>query len=209
MYNVLLSQFMSGARRAGEPLNIGALSRELDVSQTPLREALARLEHTGLVQREALKGYRVSPDLSEREIAQLLGARLVLEPALTHEAGLRVNPEFLRELLATVEELDRAVDLADTETDQFQMYWTSDDHFHRLIAAQCGNPFLESAYLSLGGQMQRFRLFTKRGRTGVRYAAVEHREIYDALASRDADKARDLMRQHIERAKVRALAPRD
>lgn len=47
MYTVLLHQFMSGERGAGESLNIGALSRELDVSQTPLREALARLEHTG------------------------------------------------------------------------------------------------------------------------------------------------------------------
>ncbi|MFC7740084.1 GntR family transcriptional regulator [Nocardiopsis composta] len=69
MYDVLLAQFMEGKRKAGEPLNIGALSRELDVSQTPLREALARLEHTGLVRREALKGYRVSPTSASRRSA--------------------------------------------------------------------------------------------------------------------------------------------
>lgn len=61
MYDVLLGQFMDGLWSPGQSLNIGALTRELNVSQTPLREALARLEHTGLVRREALKGYRVAP----------------------------------------------------------------------------------------------------------------------------------------------------
>lgn len=78
------------------PLNIGALSRELNVSQTPLREALARLEHTGLVRREALKGYRVAPLFSETELIKLMDARLVLEPTLTYEAGRRTTPSSSR-----------------------------------------------------------------------------------------------------------------
>lgn len=205
MYDVLLEQFMSGAWKAGQALNIGALSREFEVSQTPLREALARLEHTGLVYREALKGYRVSQELSQRELGKLLDARLVLEPALTREAALRTTPEFLEELRGTIEELDRAVDLADTDSSHFQTYWVSDYEFHRLIATQSDNPFLEAAYLSLGGPMQRFRLFTKRGRTGVQYAATEHRRIYDALEARDPDDAVRLMRDHITNAKAHAL----
>src|SRR5690606_1416817 len=102
MYALLLQQFMSGERTPGESLNIGALIRELEVSQTPLREALARLEHTGLVQREALRGYRVAPMLTRDEVKHLMEARLLLEPSLAAAAAERTTPEFLQELGQTV-----------------------------------------------------------------------------------------------------------
>ncbi|WP_254455192.1 GntR family transcriptional regulator [Paenarthrobacter ureafaciens] len=203
MYEVLLNQFMEGRRGAGEALNIGALSRELGVSQTPLREALARLEHTGLVTREALKGYRVASHLSEKDVMKLMEARLVLEGALTREAAMRTTPEFLEALYQTVLDLDRSVELADSEPDAFRLYWASDGRFHALIAAQSGNPFLETAYNALGGQIQRFRLFSKLGNSGASYAAEEHRAIYDALASHDPDAAASRMGAHISGAKTR------
>lgn len=203
MYEALLGRFMDGVHGAGESLNIGALSRELNVSQTPLREALARLEHTGLVHREAMKGYRVAPMMTKREISKLMEARLVLEPAMTHEAGLRTTPEFLDELRVTVEDLARSADLADTETENFRLYWRSDDRFHVLIAEHCDNPFLETAYRALGGQIQRFRLFSKLGHTGATFAATEHRAVYEALAARDPERAAELMRVHIREAQGR------
>lgn len=208
MYEVLLGQFTDGRWSAGEPVNIGALSRELDVSQTPLREALARLEHTGLVRREALKGYRVAALLSERELVQLMDARLVLEPALAFEAARRTTPEFLREVLDSVDDLARAATSSDSKV--FSGYWKLDERFHLLIARQADNPFLEKAYRSLGGQVQRFRFFAKlgsaRGAPGL--AAEEHRAVYDALAAGDPDQAAARMRTHIENAKQRVLNDR-
>ncbi|WP_410652730.1 GntR family transcriptional regulator [Amycolatopsis sp. cmx-4-54] len=208
MYDVLLGQFTDGRWAAGEPVNIGALSRELDVSQTPLREALARLEHTGLVRREALKGYRVAPLLTEFELVKLMDARLVLEPALAYEAARRTTPEFLGEVLESVDDLARAATSPDTEV--FSAYWTIDERFHLLIAAQADNPFLEKAYRSLGGQVQRFRFFAKlgsaRGAPGL--AAEEHHAVYDALAAGEADEAAARMRRHIENAKQRVLDDR-
>ncbi|MFK0294644.1 GntR family transcriptional regulator [Streptomyces sp. NPDC090442] len=205
MYDVLLRQLFAGERGAGSPLNIGALARELDVSQTPLREALARLEHTGLVRREALKGYRVADALTEREVGKLFEARMVLEPALTLEAGHRTTPEFLDTLREAVDELAESATSADDRPDGFQHYWTSDDAFHRLIAAQSDNPFLEQAFLSLGGQMHRFRLFTKRGHTGVPHAVREHRAICAALEQRKPERAAELMRRHLTHARTRIL----
>ncbi|MBF8189396.1 GntR family transcriptional regulator [Nonomuraea sp. K274] len=198
MYDVLLDQFMAGKRAPGEPLNIGALSRELDVSQTPLREALARLEHTGLVVREALKGYRVAPMFTEREVAKLMDARIVLEPALTYETCRRTTPEFLEELRLSVEELDESAGLADTQSSSFRHYWAADDRFHMLIAQQSDNPFLETAYRSLNGQMQRFRLFSKLGNTGAHHAAKEHRAIHDALVEGNPEIAAIRMREHLQ-----------
>ncbi|MDZ8275363.1 GntR family transcriptional regulator [Microbacterium aquimaris] len=205
MYDVLLHQFMAGERQAGESLNIGALSRELDVSQTPLREALARLEHTGLVQREALRGYRVAPMMTRHEVEQLRDARLVLEPLLAREAAVRATPDFLDALRESVEEFEASVDAADTETQGFDRYWRSDDRFHRLIAQQAGNTFLATAYNALGGQIQRFRLFSKLGRTGARLAAPEHVAILEALVEGDGARAEAAMRAHVAGAADRLL----
>ena len=175
-------------------------------ARPPLREALARLEHTGLVRREAMKGYSVAPEMTRREVAKLMDARLVLEPALTFETAQRTTPEFLEELRGTVDDLDRSVERADTEAENFHLYWKSDDRFHFLIAEHCDNPFLETAYRSLGGQIQRFRLFSKLGHTGAGYAATEHRAIYEALRARDPELAAGLMREHISRASERNLS---
>ncbi|GGM90430.1 GntR family transcriptional regulator [Lentzea pudingi] len=208
MYEVLLGQFTDGRWAAGEPVNIGALSRELDVSQTPLREALARLEHTGLVRREALKGYRVAPLLTEQELTKLMDARLVLEPALAFEAARRTTPEFLADVLETVDDLARAAKSPDSNV--FSSYWMIDERFHLLIAHQAANPFLEKAYRALGGQVQRFRFFVELGsaRGAPGQAAEEHRAVYDALADGSPVDAADRMRDHIENAKQRVLADR-
>lgn len=206
MYDVLLHQFMSGQRAAGESLNIGALSRELEVSQTPLREALARLEHTGLVEREALRGYRVAPAMTRIEVEQLTEARLLLEPPLAREAAQRRTAGFVEALREALEEFERSAEVADVQTEGFDLYWRSDDRFHALIAAQSGNKFLELACGALAGQVQRFRLFSKIGRTGAGAAAPEHRAIYDAIAAGDGADAERMMRAHIQGAAERLLA---
>lgn len=205
MYDVLLQQFMSGERGPGESLNIGALSRELDVSQTPLREALARLEHTGLVEREALRGYRVAPMMTRVEMEQLKQARLLLEPQLAEQAALRKTDAFLAALQTTVDDFYQSAELADVETEGFDLYWRSDDRFHTLIAAQAGNRFLEMAYGALGGQIQRFRLFSKFGRTGAKHAAPEHEAIFTAIAAGDGTAAAAAMHAHVLGATGRLL----
>ncbi|MFJ5045641.1 GntR family transcriptional regulator [Streptomyces sp. NPDC088719] len=206
MYEVLLGQFMDGLWSPGRPLNIGALSRELNVSQTPLREALARLEHTGLVRREALKGYRVAPLFSETELIKLMDARLVLEPTLTYEAGRRTTPEFLQDVADSIEEL-RHCTTGDGST-SLRAYLSADERFHFLIARQSANPFLESAYRSLSGHVQRFRLFTELGSSDAESPARDHAAVHDALVAGDAEGAADRMREHIENAKARALKDR-
>lgn len=205
MYEVLLTQLMDGTRKPGEPLNIGALSRELEVSQTPLREALARLEHSGLVQREALRGYFVAPAFTKREMVKLAAARELIEPAIAAECALRRTPEFLAELAGTITELAGSATSADTDADAFRLYWTSDARFHSLIAAQADNPFLESAFLALSGPVQRFRLFMKAGHAHAGQAAAEHQRILDALASGDPALASQEMLSHVRAASERAL----
>ncbi|WP_433497982.1 GntR family transcriptional regulator [Sphaerimonospora sp. CA-214678] len=209
MYELLLQQLMDGTRQPSDPLNISALSKEFNVSQTPLREALARLEHSGLVHREALKGYFVAAPFTLDEIVKLTETRLLLEPAIAREAALRRTPEFIKDLEATVVLLADVANGADSSTTAFSQYWSADDRFHNLIAMQSGNPFLQRTYEFLSAQVQRFRLFSKMGNTGAGAAAEEHRRVLIALASGDGDAAAEAMREHVELACQRALRRAD
>lgn len=207
VHDRLLGELMEGVRAANQALNIPDIAGEYGVSQTPVREALARLEHTGLVQRQARRGYTVAPLLTDEEIALLFDARLVLEPELVYMATARRSDEFLAELDVLVGALDSVAGKADPES--FRTYWTADDRYHVAIAKQAGNPFLLAAYRSLGTRIQRFRLVARRGLITTRNvsasAAAEHREILSVIAAGDPAQAASQMAAHIRSARERLI----
>lgn len=203
VYDLLSVQFISGARTPGERLKLHLLARELNVSPTPIREALARLETTGFVERHSQRGYVVSRLLGREEIAQLMDARLLLEPFMVRAATERSTDEFLSRLASTISIMRNSGVLADGET--LRECWLADETFHGLISEQSGNPFVAKAYRSLGGQLQRFRIIGKSGVSHARSACVEHEAIYAAMCAGDLNGTAEAMRSHLMNAKTRAL----
>ncbi|PZF59078.1 GntR family transcriptional regulator [Curtobacterium sp. MCBD17_013] len=207
VYEVLMAQLMDGELRPEQQLNIDGLAKSLAVSQTPIREALARLESTGLVRREALRGYRVAPLYTDRELDDLMDARAVVEPSSTYFATTRMPDAALDPLAASIDAL-RTIPHGPHHHD-VRAYWRADEQFHDLIVRGADNVFLLSAYRSFGGTVQRFRLFSERGVTDADAAVHEHSAVLEAMRRRDADGARDAMRRHILAVKARARQDRD
>jgi len=204
VYAELLASLMDGRLAPGAVVSIDGTARELDVSPTPVREALARLEHTGMVRRVALKGYRVAPVFTQDDFAELMEARLAIEPVNARLACTRIDQRGLAELERAVEDLKsapRGPSFAD-----YKDYLEADERFHQLIARQTGNQFMEAAYLALGGQVQRFRLFSGVGITDAEHAIAEHQAVLDAVSSGDPDKAAAAMDAHIRQVRSRAIA---
>src|SRR5690606_18753046 len=81
VYDRLIADLVDGRIEPDSAISIDGLARSLGVSQTPIREALGRLEATGLVTRLPFKGYRAAPPLSLEDLRQLSEARRVIEPA--------------------------------------------------------------------------------------------------------------------------------
>src|SRR5690606_41447666 len=79
VYEELLAALIDGRFEADAALSIDGIARDLGVSPTPVREALARVEHTGMVRRAALKGYRVAPLMTAEEHGQLVAVRKLIE----------------------------------------------------------------------------------------------------------------------------------
>lgn len=204
VYAELLASLMDGRLTPGAVVSIDGTARELDVSPTPVREALARLEHTGMVRRVALKGYRVAPVFTQEDFAELMEARLAIEPVNARLACARINQHGLAELEQAVEDLKSAP--RGPSFAEYKDYLEADERFHQLIARQTGNQFMVAAYSALGGQVQRFRLFSGVGITDAEYAIAEHQAVLDAVSAGDPDKAATAMADHIRKVRSRAIA---
>lgn len=201
-YDELFVSLMDGRLEAGASISIDQMARELDVSPTPVREALARMESTGMVVRTALKGYRVTPPLTPEELGQLMDARCVIESANAAMACARSTKELCDALNQTIDDLKDAPH--GPSFGEYRSYWVADERFHRLIAEHADNRFLLAAFNALGGLVQRFRSLGEFGVTDAEFVVAEHAEILDAFVDGDAQVARSRMETHILNAKQRA-----
>ncbi|MFI7585277.1 GntR family transcriptional regulator [Kocuria sp. M1N1S27] len=203
VYKEILARLMDGELKSGDPVSIDGTARELGVSPTPVREALARLESTNMVVRAALRGYRVAPMLTHDELLDLMDARLLIEPYNAELASGRADPPFLEALEQSIDDLRNAPN--GPHFSDYRSYWEADERFHRLIAEQADNKFVLGAYESLGGHVQRFRLFSGLGVQDARSAIEEHARILKALRRRDAAASRIAMAGHICGVRERAI----
>ncbi|WP_055589098.1 GntR family transcriptional regulator [Peterkaempfera griseoplana] len=201
-YEALMSLVLDEGLSPGTPLRIDAIAREWGVSQTPLREALAKLENTGLVVRVPNKGYMVAPLLSEDEFHQLMKARLLIEPYNAREAcslDAAGTAEALRQCHA------RMTAASDQQgEDDFRDYLRADSDFHDVIAKACGNRFLEAVIDPLGAHIQRFRRFHGGRVTDSCVALAEHQAILDAFEGADPGRCENAMRLHLQGVAARA-----
>jgi DNA-binding GntR family transcriptional regulator len=211
VYDRILQMLLRSDVGPGERLSIDTIARQLDVSPTPVREAMVQLERTGLVTREALKGYRVAPPLGAEQLRELFEARIMLE---SHAAALATpaSDAMLVELRAAEaahrkagHEVITAMRGGGTDVELTTAYFASDAAFHRVIFEHCGNRYMTEMSESLGAQLHRMRQSVLHGVTDVREAIAEHEAIADAFASGDAEAPERLMRRHIEQVRARSL----
>jgi DNA-binding GntR family transcriptional regulator len=157
-----------------------------------------------MVRRVALKGYRVAPVFTQEDFAELMEARLAIEPINARLACERMDNRGLAELQKAVEDLESAP--RGPAFAEFKDYLEADERFHQLIAQQTANQFMEAAYSALGGQIQRFRLFGGVGITDAECAIAEHKAVLDAISAGDCGRAEAAMAAHIQQVRARAIA---
>lgn len=193
VYDTLLGQLMSLRIVPDSRVTIDALARELGVSQTPIRDALNRMEADGLVVRVPHAGYRIPPQITRERFEDMVDLRLLLEPAAARRAAERASAEQVARLRRMLE------DMADlVHGDSHLAYGTfglRDAAFHDLIAETAGNQLVREALARLHTHVHLFRLVFD---TEVTYAAMgEHDEVLTAVAACEPDAAAYAMRRHI------------
>jgi DNA-binding GntR family transcriptional regulator len=182
----------SGRIPPGAQLDERSLANALQVSRTPLREAIATLVEEGLVERRPYRGNFVRL-FTARQVNDLYLVRKVLEGLAARLAVLASAEEDLDKIRSILDEAQQAL-----EADDMAAYSTADAHFHDAIAQMSQNEILIEALGRLKRQIQIVRLGANHDPQVVARTALERPRILAALEARDADLAARLMEEHID-----------
>jgi GntR family transcriptional repressor for pyruvate dehydrogenase complex len=190
------------------------LAELLEVSRPSLREALHILQAQGLVSIRHGQGtfiqepivaqeLRASMMASTHGLNELFDAREVLEVPASKWAASKASKEDIRQLRATLNQIDTVTSVAPIDFDQLQVL---DAKFHLTIVGIAGNRFINQTLNVLQDVMKMSMETTLRlpGRSDV--SRREHHEILEAIESKNGELASKLTLQHITGARVVALA---
>ena len=201
-YESIKSLLMDHVIQPGVRVSIDGLARDLKVSQTPIREALARLESEDLVVRKPLTGYSATPVLTLNELIEMYEFRFMIEPLAIESATklLTVEGEKLIK-----NELNLAKKI--TTGEKYAVYRSVSEHdhrFHSLIVTLSGNSFMDAAYKRAHCHLHLFRL-NPTSTLVQRLAIKDHGLIFKAMLTRDPKAARNAMMRHLENSRDRIL----
>lgn len=199
VYSAIFARIMSGEIAAGGRIGVDALARQLGVSQTPIREALGRLEAEGLVSKTHLVGYSVAPQLNVRQLAELYEMRLLIEPFAARKCADVMTDAVIGQLEALC--ADMAALVNEEGLDAYAQFGQLDMAFHDQIAVSADNELLLQAQVGLHSHVHLFRLV--RDAKVTRTVLDEHEALVAAIKARDPDGAERAMRSHIERSHAR------
>ncbi|MCG3777026.1 MAG: hypothetical protein JW395_3901 [Nitrospira sp.] len=206
VHDVISGLLMDGVVVPDERITIDTLARQLGVSPTPVREALARLESDGLVVKHGLRGYFATAKLTTDEVKQLYEFRLLLEPWAAGRAAERADVPGKRALLDEIESLPTAP--STTDYAHLKAMYSHDSRFHELILDLAGNQPVQQSMQRNHCHLHLFRL--QYGNAEATYAAseslVEHRSIADAIGHSDMLGAEEAMRDHLLSSRDRIIA---
>lgn len=202
VYSAIFARIMSLEIAPGAKITVDAMARQLGVSQTPIREALARLESEGLVNKTHLVGYSAAPQLSAKRFVDLYELRLLLEPFAARRCAETMPNEVIAQLEVLCGEMEG---LAHREgLDSYAEFAQLDMAFHDQIAVSAGNELVVDALSRLHTHVHLFRLlFHARVTTS---AIEEHARVLAAIRQRDPAAAEAAMRWHIEHSRDRFKA---
>jgi DNA-binding GntR family transcriptional regulator len=200
VYNAIEERIMNRSLPAGQRINIDALARELQVSPTPVREALGRLAAERYVNFLPYKGYAVVPLPTPRQLSDMMGVRRLLEVEGARQAVARATATHLQ---AIRRELDTIAMALAEDTVSPQRWRAHSRTIHDLLIRAADNDALYDVWRSLRAPFEIARIHHGLAEVDYPIALAEHRAIYEAIRSRDAEAAAAAVIAHIDAAEER------
>lgn len=194
VFMTLRRQILKGELLPGERLTEISLAKRLGVSRTPVREAIRKLEHEGLVEMLPRRGARVA-GITRKELSDVLEVRKTLEVLAISRACEHITGEDI-EALTEAENTFRG--LVDSPEDNLAGLGKADEHFHGIIYQAAGNRRLIQILENLREQMYRFRVEYLKGKDVRRSLISEHDALIVALSERNKEEAIRLIALHID-----------
>ncbi|WP_172656322.1 GntR family transcriptional regulator [Halomonas sp. PR-M31] len=191
-HQALHLMIVRGELKPNERLAEPELCELLDISRTPLREAIKQLAAEGLVILRRHRNAVVAP-IDAQELEYLFEVEAGLESMAIGLAAQRMTNTEINRLEVMQERLERLVDKGD-----LNRYFELNQRIHSLLVAGAKNPVLTETHQRLLGRLERAR-YLALGKFGRWHeSASEHRGILEALKARDTARARQLLVEHVQ-----------
>jgi DNA-binding GntR family transcriptional regulator len=205
-YEALKERILDQTLPPGTRLNIDNLSRELAVSSSPIREALARLEAERLVVSELYAGYAVAPKPSAAYLTALTDYRMVMESHCALIGAPKKKKTVISQMRQACEKM-AAVPLLGTRYKEYRRFVEWDGKFHQILVDSAENEVMSVTYSSLHALLIQSRLYRTRedGSTASAEVMQEHRTILAAFEAGDGEAAAAAVRGHLEGGRRRLI----
>lgn len=198
-FDRLSDLILSGQIAMGERLDERSLAERIDVSRTPLREAIARLASLGVVEQRTYRGAFLRV-VTRRQVVELYEVRKVLEGLATRKATALMTADELVEFQAIIERGNAA--FAADDTKEFE---AADRAFHAFIVAVAGSDLLAEHLKNLELRIQLVRHIVNLEHDVAAHTVDDRQLVHDAIARRDAEAAEAAMIAHIAIVESEAL----
>jgi DNA-binding GntR family transcriptional regulator len=189
VYARLRENIVNGRYAPGAPLVETTLAAEFNVSRTPIREALRRLEQDGLVERGS-RGMHVRMR-SPEEILEIYEVRIILEAAAARAAAERRTQLDL----ARLEQIHNT--MLGVSTENPEQLANTNRRFHEIVWSMSHNATLIDLLDRLHAHLIRYRETTLTYADRWQNVLDEHSQLIDAIKAGDADRAAEIAEAHM------------
>jgi DNA-binding GntR family transcriptional regulator len=205
-YAEIRRRILNGELSAETPLSEYQLAGELELSRTPVREAVKRLEREGLVQSIPNRGTFVA-ELTARDISEIYQVREQLEGFAARIAAETMSDEG-------IERIEKEISISNTLASEGRLVEIADSdiRLHKHIIASTQNSRLIELLGTLDDQMHRVRALFPQSSQWLEATLAEHANIVKAIKARDGEEAEKAMKTHLRSAReyaVRQFLPVD
>ncbi len=201
-YQALRTAILSGELVPGQRLIETQLAEKLQVSRTPIREALQQLKQADLVVED--RGVLSVAKFTSEDARKLYECRLALENVSVKAACLNASDRQLKQIENLIEKAEKLLNTKPTKLTSFQLL-DLDYRFHREIAQGSNNEWLVSLLDRLFDKMILVRIQTMLSNPAVLEVRWEHRQIYDAILARNSEQAVKAIQEHLIASQARVV----
>jgi DNA-binding GntR family transcriptional regulator len=206
-YQALRANILSGQLAPGDRLIETQLAQQLQVSRTPIREAMRQLQREGLIVGDSNEGLRVT-SITAADAIHLYDCRIGLEQMSVAAACEHITAAQLQALESTILQAEKLIQRSASDLSNALVnaqLLDLDFQFHHTIAESAGNKWLVSLLDQVFDKMTLLRLQTTRQNPKVLELRVEHRQIFEAIAQRDRAAAVEMICTHLVASKNRVI----
>ena len=187
-YEYLKEGILSGELKPGSPISEMAVAKDLEISRTPLREAMRELEREGLMVSYPDRGSFVTT-VTPSEVDEIYELRAMIECWCLKKGFDRLDR---RELRYIKEDFRTAYDM-----DDWELFHKADRKFHGMIVDSAASPRIRNFMNNLNAQTERIRRISARGVSRNEKSLKEHSAIIDAILDNDREAAERALKEHL------------